>query len=206
MGRNSGGNNTGAGPGDLGEGDSGYRGSITNVQSLVHMKDKQLYKETKQAISRYHAVMGVRERNVKLADMDKSVMGVQASVGGQSTAVYLNKKYYNKSAGEFKENIQRQYKSGWQTETNRPTAHVTTHELAHSTWNSSLTAANAQAAGKEISKLYRKWRGDKTKKGYGRYSMTNVNEFWAETVTKAVHGRSDKYTTAVKRIARKYKL
>lgn len=47
---------------------------------------------------------------------------------------------------------------------------------------------------------------DKTKKGYGRYSMTNVNEFWAETVTKAVHGRSDKYTTAVKRIARKYKL
>lgn len=84
MGRNSGGNNTGAGPGDLGEGDSGYRGSITNVQSLVHMKDKQLYKETKQAISRYHAVMGVRERNVKLADMDKSVMGVQASVGGQS--------------------------------------------------------------------------------------------------------------------------
>lgn len=85
MGRNSGGNNTGAGPGDLGKGDSGYRGSITNIQSLVHMKDKQLYKETKQAISRYHAVMGVRERNVKLADMDKSVMGVQASVGGQST-------------------------------------------------------------------------------------------------------------------------
>ena len=28
MGRNSGGNNTGAGPGDLGEGDSGYRGSF----------------------------------------------------------------------------------------------------------------------------------------------------------------------------------
>ena len=51
-----------------------------------------------------------------------------------------------------------------------------------------------------------KRKKDKTKKGYGRYSMTNVNEFWAETVTKAVHRRSDKYTTAVKRIARKYKL
>ena len=35
MGRNSGG--TKPGPGDLGEGDSGYRGSITNIQSLVHM-------------------------------------------------------------------------------------------------------------------------------------------------------------------------
>ena len=109
MGRNSGGNNPG--PGDLGEGDSGYRGSITNIQSLVHIKDKQLYKETKQAISRYHAVMGVRARNVKLADMDKGLMGVQANVSGQSTAVYLNKKYYNKSAGEFKENIKRQYKA-----------------------------------------------------------------------------------------------
>lgn len=35
---------------------------------------------------------------------------------------------------------------------------------------------------------------------------TNVSEFWAETVTKAIHGKSDKYTTAVKNIAKKYKL
>ena len=98
MGRNSGGNNPG--PGDLGKGDSSYHGSISNIQSLVHMKDKQLYKETKQAISRFHTVMGVRERNVKLADMDKSVMGVQVSANGKSTAVFLNKEYYNKSAGE----------------------------------------------------------------------------------------------------------
>lgn len=37
--------------------------------SLVEMKDKAMYKATKEAISRYHAVMGVRQRNVKLADL-----------------------------------------------------------------------------------------------------------------------------------------
>lgn len=37
--------------------------------SLVEMKDKAMYKAPKEAISRYHAVMGVRQRNVKLADL-----------------------------------------------------------------------------------------------------------------------------------------
>lgn len=62
MGRNSSGNRgTKDGGGD-------YKGKITNVGPLVEMTDPQMYKATKQAISRYHAVLGVRQREVKLAD------------------------------------------------------------------------------------------------------------------------------------------
>lgn len=63
-----------------------------------------------------------------------------------------------------------------------------------------------QWQGKEIKALYKKWRADTKKKGYGSYGERNVDEFWAETTTKAVHGTSDKYTRAVKSIVKKYKL
>ena len=69
-----------------------------------------------------------------------------------------------------------------------------------------LEPEKQKAAGKEINKLYTQWRKDKKKSGYGKYAATNVSEFWAETVTKAIHGKSDKYTAAVKNIAKKYKL
>ena len=53
---------------------------------------------------------------------------------------------------------------------------------------------------------YKKWGNDKSKQGYGKYAKTNVNEFWAEVCTKAVHGKADKYTKAAKDIIKKYKL
>lgn len=85
-------------------------------------------------------------------------------------------------------------------------AHIITHELAHATWNSNLSSPNAKAAGKSVNSLYKKWRADKGKSGYGKYASTNVSEFWAEVCTKAVHGKSDKYTSAAKGIIKKYKL
>lgn len=57
MGRNSSGTRGGLQPGD-----SSYKGKITGVESLVKMKDPQMYRETMSAISRYHSVMGVREK------------------------------------------------------------------------------------------------------------------------------------------------
>ena len=39
-----------------------------------------------------------------------------------------------------------------------------------------------------------------------RYGEKNVDEFWAEVITKGIHGRSDKYTKKAISIARKYKL
>ena len=69
-----------------------------------------------------------------------------------------------------------------------------------------LTSPNAKAASKSINSLYKKWGNDKSKQGYGKYAKTNVNEFWAEVCTKAVHGKADKYTKAAKDIIKKYKL
>ena len=205
MGRNSSGNRGGLQPGD-----SSYKGTIKNVEPLVNM-NKEIYRDTKAAISRYHAVMGVRQREVHLADLSDGVLGVHVSApdgkgGIKSEAVYLNKKRYKQTRKEMMAQTKKGYDSGWHTKTNKPMAHTVTHELAHATWNSHLTAANAKAAGKEISALYKKWMSDKKKKGYGKYARTNVNEFWAECVTKAVHGNSDKYTRQVKKIAKKYKL
>lgn len=201
MGRNSSGTRGGMQPGD-----SSYKGDVKNVEPLVNMKDPQMYKATKQAISRYHSVMGVRERNVKLADLSAGVLGVQVSSGGKSEAIYLNKKSFNKGAKSVLAKTKKGYESGWHTKTNKPLAHTVTHELAHATWNSSLSGANQKAAGKEIRAMHEQWVKDKKKTGYGKYSQTNIDEFWAETVTKAVHGKADKYTEKAKNICKKYKL
>lgn len=201
MGRNSAGVKAGTN-----DGGGQYKGKISRVGSLVEMKDKAMYKATKEAISRYHAVIGVRQRNVKLADLGGSAYGVHVTRGGKSEAVYLDRKHFDTGAKNVSREHSKNYKSGWSTTTNKPVAHTVTHELAHATWNAHMTGANQKAAGKEVNALYKKWSRDKKKKGYGKYATTNVSEFWAETVTKAVHGKSDKYTKAVKAIAKKYKL
>lgn len=199
MGRNSGGTRGGNDGGGM------FTGKISNIGSLVEMKDPAMYKATKQAISRYHSVLGVRQREVKLADME-GAYGVHVTSNGKSKAVYLDRTHFNNKARVVAQAHQSNYTSGWSTHTNKPIAHTVTHELAHATWNNHLTGANQLAAGKEIRTLYRQWRRDGKKKGYGKYAKTNINEFWAETVTKAVHGNKDKYTTAVKAICKKYKL
>lgn len=203
MGRNSSGTRGGLQPGD-----SNYKGEIKGVESLKNIKDKKLYNDIGQAISRYHSVLGVRQKNIKLADLSEGTFGVHVTTGdGKSEAVYLNKGIFkNAKSKDIVSSTKKGYDSGWHTQTNKPVAHTITHELGHATWNSHLSAPNAKAAGKEINSLYNKWSKDKRKKGYGKYSETNVNEFWAETVTKAVHGKADKYTKAAKGIIKKYKL
>ena len=201
MGRNSSGNRGGLQPGD-----SNYKGKITGVESLVHMKDPQMYKETKAAIARFHSVLGVREKNIKLAELSAGTLGVQASQGGKSVGIFLNKSYFNQGKQAVLQQTKKGYASGWHTKTNKPLAHTVTHELGHATWNSSLGGANHKAAGKEIGSLYKTWMKDKKKTGYGDYAKTNVDEFWAEAVTKAVHGKPDKYTKKVKSISKKYDL
>ena len=144
MGRNSSGVRGGLQPGD-----SNYKGKITGVESLVKMKDPQMYKGIKAAISRFHSVLGVREKNIKLATLSAGTLGVQVSSGGKSEAIYLNKSYFNKGKKAVEASTRKGYASGWHTKTNKPLAHTVTHELAHATWNSSLSGANHKAAGKE---------------------------------------------------------
>ena len=202
MGRNSGSGSRGG----LQPGDGNYKGKVIEVESLIKMKDPQVYKETMQAISRYHAVLGVRQREVKLAELSAGTLGVHVTMGGKSAGVYLNKGVFNQNKAAIVASTKKGYASGWHTKTNKPMAHTITHELAHATWNAHMTGSKQVAAGKEVNKLYKTWLKDKRKSGYGTYAKTNVSEFWAETVTKAIHGKADEYTRAVKKICKKYDL
>lgn len=190
-------------------GDVGGNIKVTAVESLIHMKDPAMYKAVSKAISRYESVLGVRQKDIKLANMPAGIMGLHKTMNGQSEGVYLNSAYFKgKNAAKIHEaGMKKQYAEHWQTKTNQPLAHVITHELGHATWNNHLTTPNAKAATKEVTKLYNTWLKDtKHRKNYGDYAKTNINEFWAETCTKAVHGNADHYTRTAKSIIRRYKL
>lgn len=207
MGRNSGGVvNIAAGGKNSGK----VQAAIAKSRSISTIKDRAVVKELNRGISRFHAVMGVRERSVRIADLSgMNALGVTFLSGknGKSTGILLNEKFFDRKKKTVVAEIRKNhYDSGFKNRTNAPLQHTITHELAHATWNASMKSTRARAAGKEITQLYHSWLKDKKKKGYGTYGKTNVSEFWAECVTKAIHGTSDKYTKKIKQIARKYKL
>lgn len=206
MGRNSGGVvNIATGSGNS----NAIIQAVQKSRSLSTIKDRSTEKELFRGISRFESVMGVRERNVRLADLDAmNALGVTYIGGdGKSTGILLNEKFFDRKKGKIESDVRKNhYDSGFKNRTNAPLQHTITHELAHATWNASMKSSKAKAAGKEVTELYHRWLKDKKKKGYGTYGKTNVSEFWAEAVTKAIHGKSDKYTKRVKNIARKYDL
>lgn len=179
---------------------------LATSTSIGDMRNRDMAKQLGRAISRYEKVMGLRERTIKLADIDGSY-GVTFISADGSKGVYLNKKFFDRKKKQVEADYKRtEYKGGHKNVTNRASQHTMTHELAHATWTSSYTSAKHKAAGKEIRSLYQQWSKDKNRKGYGSYGRSNVDEFWAEVVTKGIHGKADKYTRKAISIAHKYKL
>ena len=184
---------------------------ISSDKSIKDMKNRDMQKEIQQAISRYEAVMGVRERNIRLANTGSSY-GVTFFNSDGSDGIYLNEKLFDVPKAEFareyaKSNYAR--RGGFKNVTRKPAQHTVTHELAHATWTSGYTSAKAQAAGREIRALYSEFMKDKSssrKKNYGAYGTKNVDEFWAEVITKGIHGDNDRYTRRAQAIARKHRL
>ena len=138
--------------------------------------------------------------------MKPGVSGVHITENGVSKQVILSKSVFNGTKKSIEKIVSGAYNRGHLTKTNKPAAHVVTHELAHATWNEHLNSKKAISAGKQINKLYNKWDADSKKSGYGSYAALNVSEFFAETTTKAIHGKSDKYTKNIKSIIKKYNL
>lgn len=179
---------------------------LASSSSINSLKHRDMEKQITRAISRYETVMGVRERNVRLANLP-GAYGVTYINENGSQGIYLNKSLFDVSKKAFEREYKRNnYDSGFKNITNRAAQHTVTHELAHATWTSSYKSVKAKAAGKEINTLFKEWKGDNKKKGYGTYGKRNVDEFWAEVITKGIHGNSDKYTKKAISIARKYKL
>lgn len=216
MGRNSGGSNpyaSGGGGNSIAVNSNGKRVSAKTMakiqgsaQSLDSLQHREVVKQLNRAISRYEAVMGVRERNIQVADVP-GAYGVTYLTGKGSEHIYLSKSFFNQSRNQIEAQYRKKnYDTGFKNATNRPIQHTLTHELAHATWTSNYTGAKHQAAGKEIKSLYKSFLKDKKAKGYGSYGKSNVDEFWAEVVTKGIHGKADKYTKKAISIAKKYKL
>ena len=195
--------------GGLKPNDGNYKGKVGKPQSLKTIKNKAVYDAVMDAISRYHSVLGVRQKNVKLADLEEGVGGVHVTRGGESEGVYLNKSIFQPAEATTQSVAswaKAGYDSGHLTKTNRPVAHIVLHEISHATWNEHLQGKKYQEAGKEIKQIFKAWKQDKGKEFYGRYASTNVSEWWAETSSRAVSGYRDKYTDSVKNIIRKYGL
>ena len=182
-----------------------------DATSIKDMKNRDMQKELQQAMSRFHKVMGMRERVVMLAPMD-GAYGVTYIDGNGSHGIYLNSKYFDVPKKQFaeryaKDNYNRRH--GFKNTTRNPAQHTITHELAHATWTSNYTGAAQRAAGIEIKALYKQFKNDKSstrQKNYGSYGRSNVDEFWAEVITKAIHGDNDRYTRRALAIAKRHKL
>ena len=216
MGRNSGGvNNYGKASGgqSIGVTSSGRKLSAKQVAklkassaSLDTLPHREVVIQMNRAISRYEKVMGVCDRQIRVADLNGDY-GVTFISANGSQGIYLSRKFFSQHRNAIEAQYRKSnYDTGFKNKTNRPIQHTMTHELAHATWTSSYTSTKHKAAAKEITDLYRKWSKDKKKKGYGSYGKKNVDEFWAEVVTKGIHGKADKYTKKAIAIAHKYKL
>lgn len=215
MGRNSGGSNNYAKGSStpIAVNSNGHKLTQKQVGKMLNtatttggMKHRDMEKQINRAISRYEKVMGVRERSVKLADIS-GAYGVTYIGPNGSKGIYLSRSIFDTSKRKFEAAYKKSnYDNGSKNITNRAAQHTVTHELAHATWTSSYQSAKHKAAGKEITSLYKSWSKDKKKKGYGSYGKTSVDEFWAEVVTKGIHGKADKYTRKAISIAHKYKL
>lgn len=175
-------------------------------ESIDSLKHREVVKQLNRGVSRYEKVMGVRERTIRVANTGNAY-GVTFINANGSQGIYLNKRVFNQTRNQIEASYKKSnYETGFKNLTNRPIQHTITHELAHATWTSSYTGAKQKAAGVEIKSLYRSWARDRKKTGYGTYGASNVDEFWAEVVTKGIHGKADKYTKKAISIARKYKL
>ena len=150
--------------------------AVKNSRSISTIADRSVAKELQQGISRFHAVLGVRERSVRIADLSgMNALGVTYLAGdGKSTGILLNEKFFDRKRKKIITDVRKNhYDSGFKNRTNAPLQHTITHELAHATWNASMTKANARGAKKEVTELYHRWLKDKKKKGYGSYGAVS---------------------------------
>lgn len=190
----------------------GVKKMLSSVGRITDLPDREVVRQLQQGISRFESKLGLRERVVKTADLS-GAYGVTYIGSDGSHGVYLDKKLFSKKRDAIEKSYRRSnYDTGFKNKTNRPIQHTITHELAHSLWTSSYDAPRHRAAGIEIKQLFDTFRRDRERRGarqfknYGTYGMKNVDEFWAEVITKGVHGNSDRYTRKAIAIAKKYKL
>lgn len=106
--------------GGLPNGDSNYKGKVGKLEPLASIKNPKVYKTVKESISRFHSVLGVRQKDIKIGQLEAGTGGVHISQNGVSKQVVLNKSVFNgkntttQSVAKWAE---KGYKSGHLTKT-----------------------------------------------------------------------------------------
>lgn len=81
--------------GGLPNGDSNYKGKVGKLEPLASIKNPKVYKTVKESISRFHSVLGVRQKDIKIGQLEAGTGGVHISQNGVSKQVVLNKSVFN---------------------------------------------------------------------------------------------------------------
>lgn len=81
--------------GGLPNGDSNYKGKVGKLEPLASIKNPKVYKTVKESISRFHSVLGVRQKGIKIGQLEAGTGGVHISQNGVSKQVVLNKSVFN---------------------------------------------------------------------------------------------------------------
>lgn len=56
--------------GGLPNGDSNYKGKVGKLEPLASIKNPKVYKTVKESISRFHSVLGVRQKDIKIGQLE----------------------------------------------------------------------------------------------------------------------------------------
>ena len=71
--------------GGLPNGDSNYKGTVGKLEPLASIKNPKVYKTVKESISRFHSVLGVRQKDIKIGQLEAGTGGVHISQNGVSS-------------------------------------------------------------------------------------------------------------------------
>lgn len=187
---------------------------IQNDESISQIQNDNLRKDIQQGISKFESRLKLKTRSVQIAEFGgrfENAAGLaltNASTG--EVKVYLSSKYFkNGTVNSVSKLMRSSYDANWSVRTNKPTQHIVVHELAHALWTDKNPRKNSVKARKAMSNLFGRYKKAYARgelRNFGKYSTKNVNEFFAEVVTKGVIGNSDKWTDSVFNIIDKYNI
>ena len=208
MGARSGGGANGGMGGKLPFGVSKSGRDFNNIPGFKRIKNPEVKKQLIQALVDYDNTFGVRQEDIRLKSL-KGALGVHWTTGGQTGWIDLDSKtFVKKDAKGVKATMEYSMNTGFLVKNKQPMRMTLAHEVGHATWNQHMTSPKAQKAGVQFQKIYNAYLKDSktSASGWGRYSKTNVSEFVAEGITKHIYGKKDKYTKAIAKTIKDFKL
>lgn len=169
-----------------------------NSIAIADMKNKDTAKSLMKAVNKVYKELGLGTANIRLANLS-GAYGATYFVGGKVESILLDQKFFDRKksvvAEQYEKNNYTVRQNGlrFKNVTSSPVQHTITHEIGHSLWSSYKNDPASKAMDKEIRQLYREYRKDKYFKNKGEYSMSNVDEFVAETIATAIHPQRNRY-------------